>query len=151
MWVVSIAVWDAWLVVATLWGARTLLGCATVWAAAPTGGDWRARAWRCQWQLLRYLGALLGSAATLQLAGQGGGGDAAVWLLVLVLVGCRALLDLGALAAPCWRLGPPLREWLRWRGFLLRLRWRRLAPRGARRAPALASRSLFLPQRPGPD
>ena len=131
VWVVSLAVWDAWKLVALLWGVRTLLRCAATWVP-PAGGDWRACAWRCEWHLLRYLGALLGSAAALQLAAQGGGGDAPLWLLALALLGLRALLDLGALASPCRLLGPPLRDWLRWRGFLLRLWRRRLAQRGPR-------------------
>ena len=132
--VVTIGVWDAWKVVALVCGVRTALDCLAAWSARSPGGDWRGCAWHCEWCILGFLGGVLASAATLQLASLEGDRDAAIWLVALALVGLRALLGLPEPARAC------LRRW----GPDLRLR-QLVVPR-ARRAGAVTTGGLLFRQ-----
>lgn len=152
VWVVTVEIWDVWKVVALIWGVRVVLSCAATWAVAPPDSDWRASAWRCEWRFIGYLVALVGSAATITLASSDHEPPAGLWLLVLALLGLLALLDLPSLVVLCHhRFGLSVRDRLRWRLFLLRLRRRQLARYGPRHALAAFPRVLLAWHRPWRD
>lgn len=147
---VTITIWDLWKVVAALWGARMLLRC-IAWVVTPASDDWRAAAWRCQWEILGFLAGAVVGAATLHLSLLPGPEPDRLWPLALLLIGLRATLDLPPLFRAC-RVGivAPLRAHLRWRSFMLRLWRRKLAQHGLRYALTIAPRSLFA-RRAGRD
>jgi hypothetical protein len=147
---ITITIWDLWKAVAALWGARMLLRC-VVWVVAPASTDWRATAWRCQWEILGFLAGILLGTATLQLALLPGPEPDRLWPLALMLIGLRASLDLPPLFKLCRRgVADPLRAHLRWRYFLLRLWRRKTAQHGLWYALTTAPRSL-LARRTGRD
>lgn len=140
---ITITIWDLWRIVVALWGARMLLRC-LAWVVAGNGADWRATAWRCQWEILGFLAGTFVSAATLHLALLPGPEPDRLWPIALLLLGLRASLDLPRLFSVCrHRIVAQLRARLRWRYFLLRLWRRKLAQYGLRYALVTAPRSLF--------
>lgn len=144
MVLVTITIWGLWKLVAALWGTRMVLRCIATLTSAPADADWRVTAWRCQWELLGYLIAVLASAATLHMALLPGPAPDRLWPIALILLAVRAAVDIPPLLATCReQIEEPLRSSIRWRLFLLRL-WRRKAmQRGLRYALVTAPRNLL--------